>query len=295
MKLVAPSALLRQLERETQASQKQSIATLPDGSLTVWRVSQPGHRINVPPLAGHLVALHLAGPTKVRSAFAGDRPSVGASKPGDVTVLPVGCDWRSEVLGPRIDFMHMIVSEARLTRFAEGIDGGPSACSRLSARLADVDTTIERCGLLLLKAVVHSDIVETEALADELCLGLLERAGAKAQGPVKGGLTPAQVRRAIEFMSSNLDHCLSLEDIASALDLSPFHFARCFRATVGMPPHKFLTRLRIAEAKRLLRNRDETVAMIAGRTGFGSPAGLSRTFASTLGLSPTSYRRLMTS
>jgi AraC family transcriptional regulator len=76
----------------------------------------------------------------------------------------------------------------------------------------------------------------------------------------KGG---SPVGKAIDFMEAHLERSLDLAMIAEAAGISPSHFARRFRATVGKAPHQYLIQIRIDRAKRLLSENDKGIAEIA--------------------------------
>lgn len=83
---------------------------------------------------------------------------------------------------------------------------------------------------------------------------------------------------------------LSVADLAAAAELSPFHFARLFKAATGETPHAFLVRVRIEEGIRLLRDTPLALGAIAGRVGFRTHAHFSRAFREATGLAPREYR-----
>ena len=61
------------------------------------------------------------------------------------------------------------------------------------------------------------------------------------------------VTLAKELLQAQLSAPPSLEELAAAVNLSPFHFARVFRRATGMPPHTWLMQQRIARARTLLQ------------------------------------------
>src|SRR5215468_832937 len=75
--------------------------------------------------------------------------------------------------------------------------------------------------------------------------------------PLSGGLAPWQVKRACERLEADLAGKLTLQDIAAEVGISASHFSRSFRASVGVPPHQWLLRQRIAAAKQLMSVRSE--------------------------------------
>lgn len=107
----------------------------------------------------------------------------------------------------------------------------------------------------------------------------------------KGGLAPWAQRRCLELMHSELSEDISLDALAAEARLSPFHFARMFKHSLGVPPRVYLTRLRIEKACELLEHSDLPVTEIAHRVGYSSNQVLARVFIKHQGLSPSDYRR----
>ncbi|MEU6038792.1 AraC family transcriptional regulator [Actinomadura sp. NPDC047616] len=99
-----------------------------------------------------------------------------------------------------------------------------------------------------------------------------------------------RVRTVIALMRDRLAEPLTLADLAGEVYLSVYHLVRVFKAATGETPHRYLTRLRIEEAQRLLRNSDLPIAEIAPRCGFASPGALSAAFLRETGMRPSAYR-----
>ncbi len=105
------------------------------------------------------------------------------------------------------------------------------------------------------------------------------------------GLASWQRRRSTELLCANLDGQLRLADLAGACGLSVSHFARSFRASFGVPCHRWLTEHRIQRAKELLAMKDTPLAEVADRCGFSDQAAFTRTFHRLVGLTPGRWRR----
>lgn len=106
-----------------------------------------------------------------------------------------------------------------------------------------------------------------------------------------GGLTPAQERRAKEALLHHLGGDISLEDLARHCGLSRAHFARAFKTTTGLSPHRWLMRERLERAKQLLICSGDTLDTIAMDCGFADQAHFSRAFAKAMQTSPGRWRR----
>ncbi|MFI9008088.1 helix-turn-helix domain-containing protein [Actinosynnema sp. NPDC053489] len=98
------------------------------------------------------------------------------------------------------------------------------------------------------------------------------------------------VQRAIKLMRTNYYEPLTLRDVAGAALVSPFHFSRLFHAAVGVPPGRYLTAVRLFEAKRLLLTTWMNVADIVATIGYSSVGTFTTRFTRAVGLSPTQYR-----
>lgn len=100
------------------------------------------------------------------------------------------------------------------------------------------------------------------------------------------------VERAIEMMRTNLGDRLTIDDLARAAMFSKFHFSRLFQRCTGVSPARFLSALRIEEAKHLLLTTSTSVANIGHSVGYNSVGTFSSRFRSSVGVSPITYRQL---
>ena len=112
---------------------------------------------------------------------------------------------------------------------------------------------------------------------------------ASTTGPA--GLAPWQVRRATEYLRARLAEPVTLAELAGVVRLSPYHFARSFKISLGRPPHAYQCALRIERAMALLTNSDLPITEIAAEVGYQSPQSFARVFQRQVGASPSMYRR----
>ena len=131
--------------------------------------------------------------------------------------------------------------------------------------------------------------------ADTLTVGfvlhLLSRYGVakpKLRAP-RGKLNSYQLRTVVDFIQSHLEEDVSLLTLAAQANVSPFHFARQFRATVGLPPHQFVLRQRVQKSVRLLKAGRLRLAQIAVESGFHDQPHFIRAFRKVLGTTPARY------
>lgn len=109
--------------------------------------------------------------------------------------------------------------------------------------------------------------------------------------PVRGGLAPWAKRRSLELIHDRLSEDISLDELAAEARLSPFHFARMFKQSLGLPPRVYLTRLRVEKACELLEQTDLPITEIALEVGYSSNQVLARVFLKHMHVSPSDYRR----
>ena len=107
----------------------------------------------------------------------------------------------------------------------------------------------------------------------------------------QGGLAAWQERRAKELISANLEGNLSTGDLARECSLSAGHFARAFRRSTGLSPHKWLVWCRVEKAHALLRDGGLSLAEIARACGFADQSHFTRAYTRLRGISPGAWRR----
>jgi AraC-like DNA-binding protein len=98
------------------------------------------------------------------------------------------------------------------------------------------------------------------------------------------------LRRARDHIDRHYALPLDLDALARVACVSKYHFARCFEATYGESPMRFLTRRRIERAQNLLRGANLTVTEICMMVGYSSLGSFSSRFTELVGESPTAYR-----
>nr|WSW64814.1 helix-turn-helix transcriptional regulator [Streptomyces sp. NBC_00995]WSW71139.1 helix-turn-helix transcriptional regulator [Streptomyces sp. NBC_00995] len=98
------------------------------------------------------------------------------------------------------------------------------------------------------------------------------------------------VHRAIETMWSHYTEPVSLSDLADAALLSRFYFSRVFRRVTGTSPGRFLSAIRLHQAKGMLRDSELGVTDISYQVGYNSPGSFTSRFTRSVGLAPTRYR-----
>ena len=104
-------------------------------------------------------------------------------------------------------------------------------------------------------------------------------------------LSPQRLATVTAYVDDHVAERISVRDLADAVHISPFHFARMFKETVGTPPHAYITRVRIERAKRLLAETQIPLVEVAARVGFQTQAHFTGVFHRFVGTTPRVYRR----
>ncbi|WP_081942973.1 AraC family transcriptional regulator [Myxosarcina sp. GI1] len=131
-----------------------------------------------------------------------------------------------------------------------------------------------------------------DSLTNVLAVNLLRNhTASKPQFPIyKGGFSPRQLGQVLDYIDAYLDRNIKLADLAQLLGMSPFHFSRLFKQSIGMTPHQYLSQQRVERAKELLKKTDRLIIDIALECGFSSHSHLSKQFRQITGITPKAYR-----
>jgi AraC family transcriptional regulator len=209
-----------------------------------------------------------------------------------LTFIPAGCTFSG--------WMRPLVSlQATLFYIEPGMleieAGRGAAASEFRPRLFFDDDGIWQT-VLKLKARIGSaetaDRLYAEALGAVLAHEIVRlEDGAPALLPMRGGLAAWQQRRIVEFIEENLAADFPLATLASLAQLSTYHFARAFKRSFGIPPHRYHTNRRIERARALLADPKTSVADVAVEVGFSGASAFAATFRRATGQTPTDYRR----
>jgi transcriptional regulator GlxA family with amidase domain len=150
-------------------------------------------------------------------------------------------------------------------------------------------------GMDLALALVEEDHDREAALTIARHLVLfLRRPGSQSQFSATLGAQQPEREPLREIQRSVLEEPAgehTVEAMAQRAHMSPRHFARAFRAETGVTPARYVERVRLEAARRLLEDTSEPVAAVAAQAGFPSAETMRRAFIRALGISPVEYRR----
>lgn len=105
-------------------------------------------------------------------------------------------------------------------------------------------------------------------------------------------ITPHDEQRAVaavrSYLKSHFAEEIALAELSAIAGLSPFHLLRVFRKHTGLPPHEYQLQLRVAHARKLIRDGGR-ISDAALETGFCDQSHLSRSFKRIVGMTPGQY------
>jgi AraC family transcriptional regulator len=115
--------------------------------------------------------------------------------------------------------------------------------------------------------------------------------GASIVSVWRGGLAGWQKKKVFDYIEDHLDEEISLQQLAEIAQLSRYHFARAFKHSFGIPPHRYHMSRRMERAKALLEVPARSVTEVGLMLGFAETSSFTTSFRRSVGLTPSDYRR----
>ena len=280
-----------------------------------WRVinfqrrdSAPASRALPKGSMQHLIFVCLSGGRITRES-GGERVE-HETAPGFVTFLPsqtpVRWSWKT-----RISCSVLALDPAFVNTVAQQVFGLSPEHFRFVLTERSTDPAITNIAGVLSREVVRAEAgskLYAESLANILAVHLLRHYAVCADGrelqscsvaehtdaePAETQSTqPRAVAEALQFIHENYANDLSLNEIAKAVNLSPFHVARLFKQSLGVSPHQYVIQLRVSSARSLLSagSGERSLAEVASAVGFADQSHLTRHFKRIMGVTPRQFR-----
>jgi AraC family transcriptional regulator len=208
--------------------------------------------------------------------------------------LPYDCHWKTLTPEP-LECMLVSVGLPLLERALEEVFGAET----IHAQLRDVSGFTDAV-LNALLVQLHGELRRRQAsplfvqgLAQAIAVHLA-RTYAVTVNPLQSGspsLPGYKLRRIAEWMAEHVAEDFNLARLAAQAGLSKFHFHRLFKRAVGVSPARYHLQLRMAAARRLLRETKRSVGAVGRAVGYANPSHFAQRFRRETGLSPSEYRR----
>jgi AraC family transcriptional regulator len=240
----------------------------------------------------HMLAVSLAG-GQAQVRLDGTPSRAVTVPPGGFDLLP-GHTPTHAFAQTKSGYLGLIIEPAYLNRIAHETTAGHAI--ELQPRLGAFDPTLAQLGQLTADCLA-TDQGDNLLYLKSLVMVWLVHLIATHSNPIQQRRQPScnghprDIQRALDYIHSHLDSNLSLVDIASAANKSPYHFARLFRATMQVTPHRYVTLCRLNRAQALLTKSHLPLNQIAMETGFCNQSHMTHLFRKYLGLTPGQARR----
>lgn len=255
-----------------------------------------GRSLTVPPEEAFSFHVPMSLPFFTRLWTAGQRRELPDFRLGDVQLVDLSNNPRVDLDTP-FDSLRFYIPQIALDEMAN--EEGIRRVKGLYAPNCFCGRDLVLFGLAQALAVAMEQPGEGTAMFSD-CIALaffahIVRAygNVSAEGRnVRGGLAPWQLKRARDFINANLAGDPSISQVANECGLSASYFVRAFKQTMGVPPHRWLTKQRVERAKELLPDPDQTLTDIAQLCGFVDQSHFTRVFSRSEGYSPGRWRRL---
>jgi AraC family transcriptional regulator len=254
----------------------------------------PASELNPPAITHHQLVLFSRPPEKLDLRYEGVQRHIPPPA-GAISVVPAGSPvlWR---WSGYFDWLHIFLEPGLVARVAtEAFDLDPERLTippldcldlpHLRAVLWAVDAELTTGGA--------GGRLVAESLANILAVHLIRHviAPRRPSRGLDGALPRARLRAVLEYIEEHLDASPSLEQIASVARLSPYHFARQFKAATGLPPHQYVILRRVERGKHLLQGGgDFNLAEVAAHAGFSDQSHFSHHFKRLVGVTPGQFR-----
>lgn len=209
--------------------------------------------------------------------------------PGSLSVVNPGEMHTGErEHGPELIYAALYVPEAALATMLSRSGGDCSIVRQSVIDDPDIWRSLAEAHRL---AMAGDDAAAAEEAMVKGVSHLFERYGASRHADADASC-PRAVNRAVEFLQACACDRISLEDASRASGVGLFHLIRLFQKHLGLTPYAYLTQIRIAKSRELLR-LGEPVAQVALDVGFADQAHFTKRFKQLTGTTPALYARSM--
>jgi len=263
------------------------IAGLGEGA-TLSRLTRPNGPVTVGRGEAMALAVRINLVARERSM---ERPDPARLKicvaPDYYTIAPAGGE---AVLAAHAaqEILLLTIGVETFRRF--GVTGEGCPLAPLRGRVL-VDPVITGLVEQLARQASSNDAELNESILRTLMLTLVRTARTRSREASRGGLTARQLAALRDHVEAALHRPMRTAELAGIAGLSPFHFARAFKASMGAPPGEWIRLRRLTVAQTLLERTQQSITDVAAAVGYESPSRFARAFRAATGFSPSRFRR----
>jgi AraC family transcriptional regulator len=249
---------------------------------------------NVPAITHHRLFLVTRPPEELELRYEGVKRHVPLPA-GAISVVPAGSPHRVRTSGCK-DELHVYLEPGLVARVAAEAFGLDPARTMVPP-LDNLDLPHLRAAMGAVEAELTAGgaggPLAAESLANILAVHLLRHVLAPPEpGRGRDGALPrGRLRAVVEYFEEHLDASPTLAQMAAVARLSPYHFARQFKAATGLPPHQYVILRRVERARQLLQAAaDLSLAEVALHAGFSDQSVFCLHFKRLVGVTPRQFR-----
>jgi AraC family transcriptional regulator len=267
--------------------------------LTAWHQTIPlKDEKALGPLDAHHLMIQCDGMSHVQQRRDG-RLHKSFWRRDEFSLLPAGSTGTWQIDG-RADVLHIDLECALIARVASEVFGRDASTLQLRSLLHAHDAELGQLARMLLRELGTTPAggnLYAESLATVLAVQLITKYSdrpceAGANLAAGGGLPPDMYRHCVEYIDSNLEGDLCLQNLAGQTGYSAWHFSRLFKQGTGLSPYRYVMERRIERAKTLLLDDSRSVAEVALCVGFVDQSHLARIFRLNVGMTPIAFRKM---
>jgi AraC family transcriptional regulator len=248
---------------------------------------QPPFETSEYAIGSHMIAINLGQSFQMERKI--DRSwETSQVLPGAIGLCPFNLShelrWHSEMNLLSLNLEHELLVRRTLELFnTEQVE--------LLCPMGFQDPLIQQIGLAL-KAEAQSDgggsRLYAETMANALAVHLLRHYSTQGHRKLedKWAMCPHKLMWVKNYINDYLERQFSVDELAGIAQLSPYHFSRAFKKSVGISPHQYVIQQRVERAKQLLLQGKMSLSEIAIACGFSHQSHLNRHFKRLTGVTP---------
>lgn len=248
----------------------------------------------LPGIIGQQFGQHLAlvffSQGTVKQKFAGNTQSYTIA-PGSVILIPASICYQISWVHP-LDFALLIFKPSAIEQAKRELNLKSDQIV-LKPQFKQSDTLTYSLVETLLSEIVNGSksCIYSETLFRTIAIHLFQQYAFPLIQDTEEVQLSFKLDEAIAYINKNLDKNLRVEDIATVVNISKYHFCRLFKSSMGISPYQYLLQQRIKRAKALLQSSSElSIADISLTCGFASQSHLCKCFRKFTGFTPKGYR-----
>lgn len=261
--------------------------------LTLKGYRYPDQESKIPLMRDYMIVIY-EGPRAIMQRSSGGPWQSGTVERGVISLLTRAEQsvWRWD--GP-IRVKHIYVTHDTIERTANQVFDRDFDRVRIEDRVRAEDAVIPLHLQALERELEGTGLGERlyiDSIRTQLAIHLLRHyANVEFRQHRPGAFSPRLRRTILDYIHENLANTIALDDLAALAGLSSYHFARRFKADLGMAPHSYVVSRRVERAERLLKHSRVPLKLVAAECGFTDQSHLSRVFRRVRGVTPNEVRQ----